>query len=71
MNAPETLLDACREIMNDTEVMKKYSLNGISSAEMLTEIRAKHKNAFPLATVIDVATVMREFYGPGHADQKL
>lgn len=57
-----TLLDACREVMNDPIVMAKYP-RGINSAEMLAEIRVKHPDAFPLVSVIDVADEMIAFYG--------
>jgi hypothetical protein len=58
-----TLLDACREVMSDAVVTAKYP-EGLSSVDVLTEIRAKHgPTAFPLCTVIDVADEMRSFYG--------
>jgi hypothetical protein len=49
--------------MSDAVVTAKYP-EGLSSVDVLTEIRAKHgPTAFPLCTVIDVADEMRSFYG--------
>jgi hypothetical protein len=60
-----TLLDACRTIMSNGEMMARYP-KGLSSADVLTEIRSKWGAfAFPFVTVIDVADEMRSFYGPG------
>ena len=60
-----TLLDACREVMADRSVTAKYS-EGLNAGDVLTEIRAKHPDAFPLVSVIDVADEMRSFFGtPG------
>jgi hypothetical protein len=57
-----TLLDACREVMRDKAVTARYP-RGLNAGDVLTEIRAKHADAFPLCTVIDVADEMRSFYG--------
>lgn len=60
-----TLLDACREVMADRDVLARYP-KGVNAADVLTEIRAKHgTDAFPLVSVIDVADEMRSFFGPG------
>lgn len=57
-----TLLDACREVMSDSETTARYP-EGLNAGDVLTEIRRKHPDAFPLVSVIDVADEMRSFYG--------
>src|SRR5690606_21676134 len=59
-----TLLDACREVMRDNEVLDRYP-NGLDGNDILTEIRRKHPGAFPLVSVLDVVDEMRSFFGPG------
>lgn len=61
--AIETLMDACREVMRDDEMPKKYP-KGMSAGDILTEIRIKHPDAFPLVSVLDVANEMIKFFGP-------
>lgn len=57
------LRDACQEVMADHEVMKKYP-NGVSSADVLNEIRVKHgDDAFYLCTILDVHDEMEALYG--------
>lgn len=58
-----TLLDACREVMNDPDT-KRYYPDGVAPLDILKEIRARHgQDAFEFCTVIDVADEMRAFYG--------
>lgn len=61
--AIETLLDACREVMRDSELGKKYP-KGVSAGDVLTEIRLRYPDAFPLVSVLDVANEMIKFFGP-------
>ena len=61
-----TLLDACREVMDDPAIQSHYP-DGLSSVDVLMEIRRKHPGGFPLCTVIDVADEMRAFYGRGRS----
>lgn len=60
-----TLMDACREVMDDSELRAKYP-KGLNSADILNEIRAKHgDNAFPLCSILDVHDEMEKLYGKG------
>lgn len=63
MGGVVTLLDACREVMADEEVLARYP-DGLAPVDILDEIRKKHgPDAFALCTVIDVADEMRAFFG--------
>lgn len=57
-----TLLDACREVMQDPEVGKRYP-RGLTAADVLDEIRLKHPGAFPLVSWLDVHDEMKAFFG--------
>ena len=57
-----TLLDACREVMNDKAVLAQYP-KGLDGNDILHEIRQKHPDAFPLCSVLDVVDEMNKFYG--------
>lgn len=56
------LLDAIREVMNDPMLSADYP-DGVTAADVLTEIREKHHGAFPLCTWLDVHDEMTKFYG--------
>lgn len=56
------LRDACREVMGDPEVQARYP-KGLTAADVLTEIRVKRPDAFPLVSWLDVHDEMTEFYG--------
>lgn len=57
-----TLLEACREVMQDKSVTSKYP-QGLDGNDVMTEIRIKHPDAFPLCSIIDVVDEMRKIYG--------
>lgn len=57
-----TLLDACREVMDDAEVHARYP-KGLTAFDVLTEIRAKRPDAFQLVSMLDVHDEMESFYG--------
>ena len=61
----ESLLDACREIMNDYTILARYKETGLSAEDVLKEIRRKHPEAFPLVSWLDVHDEMVKFYGKG------
>lgn len=51
----------CGEVMDDAEVRGRYP-NGLSAADILTEIRVKRPGAFPLVSVLDVCDEMNALY---------
>lgn len=55
---PESLLDACRLVMN-----KVKPGQSMDSSEILSTIRRRFGDVFPYCSVIDVADEMRKFYG--------
>lgn len=62
-DADVSLLDACRSVMSEPDVMRRYPY-GLTPREILKEIRARHgADAFPFVSTIDVAEEMRSFYG--------
>lgn len=62
MTVMTTLLDVCREVMNDASLRPKYP-KGMTAVDVLEEIRARDPEAFPLCTWLDVHDEMSAFYG--------
>jgi len=57
------LRQACKEVMEDREVRKRYP-EGLDSADILREIRVKAgADVFPLVTILDVHDEMEALYG--------
>lgn len=58
------LHDACRAVMEDRDAHARHP-EGMDAKDILTEIRTKDPEAFPLISILDVIDCMREMYGPG------
>lgn len=61
-----TLGEACRVVMEDTEVTARYP-KGLNGGDVLMEIRTRFgANAWPLVSVLDVIDELTALYGrPG------
>lgn len=56
------LREAVRAIMDDHDIQQDFP-DGMSAVDVLTEMRERNPDAFPLCTVIDVADELRAIYG--------
>lgn len=61
------LREACAEVMDDAAIKAKYP-DGLTSGDVLAEIRVKHPGAYPLCSILDVHDELSALYGKPSAN---